>query len=368
MDDVSQNQAVVFSNRLKKRHKHLSRWARRVGTTCFRIYDRDVPELPFTVEVYGSNLVVAAHMRPEEAASQARRDWVDTMVSAAARALSVQPDNVYLKTRTPQKGNSQYERLRAAGRKIEVVESNLRFIVNLSDYLDTGLFLDHRDTRSMIRDTSAGKSVLNLFCYTGSFSVHAAAGGATSVTSVDLSNTYLAWAEENMSLNGLFDDHTTFVRADVAEYLRGCLERKNRFDIIILDPPTFSNSKKMDGTLDILRDHPALINTCLRLLSPDGFVLFSTNHRKFRLRLDEIESREITDITNTTIPTDFRDRKIHKCFILRRDSNQEPTGTTAQKDRAPRDRRANVRPDRSNTKSIRSRQSGHPKARQSPRP
>ena len=291
----------MLANRLKKRQRHLQRWARRAGVSCYRLYDRDIPEVPLIVDWYEGRLHVSERAHPEEA------DHVGTWVDAAAAALGVPAERVFVKRRERQRGTQQYVRVAQAGAVFEVGEGGLRFRVNLSDYVDTGLFLDHRITRALVRDESRGRRVLNLYAYTGAFSVYAAAGGARSVTSVDLSNTYLDWARENMALNGLSG---TYERADVLAYLEAPGER---FDLIVLDPPTFSNSKRTEGVLDIQRDHPALLRAAIARLRPGGVLYFSCNRKRFSLELD---APGLVEITDRTVPEDFARSRPHRCWRL----------------------------------------------------
>ena len=230
--------------------------------------------------------------------------------------LSIAPENIFIKQRQRKQGRQgQYEKVDSSKNEFVVEENGLQFRVNLSDYLDTGLFLDHRITRQMVRGKSDGKRALNLFCYTGSFSVYAAAGGASSVTSVDLSKTYLQWAKDNMQLNGFTNPSKyTFIAADVMQYLDKL--SPNQFDRVILDPPTFSNSKRMKDFLDIQRDHVFLIEQCLQAMKPGGLLYFSTNFRKFKLESDQINAAEIKDITRQTTPFDFEGKLFRYCYLI----------------------------------------------------
>lgn len=307
---------TMFENRLAKVNKHLQKVARSTGVHCYRVYDRDLPEFPLIIERY-EDLVYVAEYRSRHGLDEAAHEaWLAGSLDAVSRVLGVEPDHVYLKERRRKAGrDDQYEKTGTEGSFHEVREGGLRFLVNLSDYLDTGLFLDHRVTRQMVREQSAGKKVLNLFCYTGSFSVYAAAGGAVEVCSVDLSNTYLQWAKENMVLNGLYNaERTSFVRADVLRYLPDLPAAS--FDLVILDPPTFSNSKMMKDILDVQRDHPALINGVLRVLKPGGLLFFSTNLRSFLMDNTQIKGASIRDITAATTPFDFRGKLHRWCFRI----------------------------------------------------
>jgi 23S rRNA G2069 N7-methylase RlmK/C1962 C5-methylase RlmI len=309
----------MFSNRLKKRRKHLWKWLRSREISCYRLYDRDIPEIPVVVEIFDKYLHIVEYDMPWKDHGEASRDeWVSAVSETAARTLGVQSDRVFFKTKQRRTGTSQHEKLSAESFSPLVYENGLQFIVNMTDYIDVGLFLDQRITREMVRDNAGGAGVLNLFSYTGSFTVYAAAGGAVRSVSVDLSNTYTSWALENMKLNGFTSPAHSFLSEDAFSYLDRIGTAGDQFDIIVLDPPTFSNSKSMDRTLDIQRDHPELINNCLRLLSKDGFLLFSTNFRRFKIQADRIKAGSLQEITLKTIPEDFRDRKVHYAYMLTR--------------------------------------------------
>lgn len=306
----------MFRNRLTKVYRHLSRIARRQGVSCYRVYDHDLPEFPFCIELYGDRLYVAEYDRRHGFTEEEHQDWFEASQVIMADVMQIDTERIYSKLRRRKQGRlGQYQKLQEEREEFEVEENGLRFLVNLTDYLDTGLFLDHRLTRARVREEAAGKRVLNLFAYTGSFSVYAAAGGASRVVTADLSNTYLQWAGRNLLLNG-FDDREKYplIQADVLALL-GQLE-PGSFDLIVMDPPTFSNSKKMEGFLDIQRDHVQLINQCLQLLSPGGILYFSTNARKFQLQESAIQSTSIKDITRATTPFDFEGRLFRWCFRI----------------------------------------------------
>lgn len=304
----------MFANRLRKTARHRRKWARRNQITCYRLYERDIPELPFAVDWYDGRLHVAEYARPHDRTDDEHAAWLDHVIAAGAAALDVPPEHVYQKLRARQRGLDQYERQADTGRRLVVEEGGLKLLVNLSDYLDTGLFLDHRQTRAMVRDWSRGKRVANLFGYTGTFSVYAAAGGARSTVTVDLSNTYLDWAHDNLALNGYTGREHALVREDVFRWLDQARDDEP-FDLIVLDPPTFSNSKKMDDVLDTRRDHPQLIADALDLLAPGGKLLFSTNARKFRLDTRPVDCATFTEITDQTTPDDFRG-KPHRAWLV----------------------------------------------------
>lgn len=305
-----------FENRLRKMARHYGRWARRQDIHCYRIYDADIPEFPFAIDRYEQFVHVSEYERPHERSEIEQRGWRLQCRRIIETVLEVPKEQLFLKDRQPQSGDAQYEKRMAKGREHPVREGGLQFLVNLTDYLDTGLFLDHRQTRERVRQQISGKRFLNLFAYTGSFTVYAAAGKATYSLTIDLSNTYLNWAERNLALNQLTDDRHEYLRADVLDWLKKPTERN--FDVIVLDPPTFSNSKAMYSVLDVQRDHAFLVNRCLRLLRPGGLLIFSTNFRRFRLAAATIESDSIREITAQTVPPDFRNKKIHACWEIKR--------------------------------------------------
>lgn len=311
----------MFRNRLVKVHRHLGKQAKRMGVTCFRVYDHDLPEFPFCIELYGDKLYVSEYKRYHGLTEDEHDDWMEKSLEVMTGVLNVPKENIFLKLRQRKPGRlGQYQKVSAdqqdpAATGFVVEENGLKFIVNLGDYLDTGLFLDHRITRQMVREESAGKKVLNLFAYTGSFSVYAAAGGAAEVVTVDLSNTYLNWAQKNLAINGFSDDAKyTFIQADVLQYLKTI--PADYFDLIVLDPPTFSNSKRMEGFLDIQRDHVTLINNCLAGIKKGGTLYFSTNSKHFILEEEKIKAAEMKDITKATTPFDFEGKLFRWCYRI----------------------------------------------------
>jgi 23S rRNA (cytosine1962-C5)-methyltransferase len=308
--------AEMFRNRLSKVFKHKSKLARRQQILCYRIYDHDLPEFPFSIELYEDQLYIAEYLRRHGMEDEVHDAWMDECKDIIAEIVGIPIErmNFKLRKRMSHK-DEQYEKISTEKEYSTVLEDGLKFLVNLTDYLDTGLFLDHRITRKMVRNTCANKRVLNLFCYTGSFSVYAAAGGASSVTSVDLSKTYLAWAEDNMTIN-LFKDKQAyqFIHADVKQYLKTL--QPNSFDLVIMDPPTFSNSKRMKDILDIQRDHAELINDVLGAMTPGGQLYFSTNFVRFQLDATAIHSTQIKDITKATTPFDFEGKLKRWCYLI----------------------------------------------------
>lgn len=314
LSDSVKNSAKDFERRLEKLNHHLRRWPTKRGITCFRVYDRDIPEIPLAIDRYEDCLHIAEYDRPNDRNAAQQGQWMDLMVEITGRVLDVPKEKIFVKRRQRQRGASQYERWDTRHFVIEAHEGGLKFFVNLSDYLDTGLFLDHRITREMVRKEAAGKRFLNLFAYTGSFSVYAAAGGAQSVTTVDLSNTYLDWAQDNMELNGFRGPQFEYVRSDVFRFLNALYDDEI-FDLVVLDPPTFSNSKDLDDW-DVQRDHAEMLNLLISHLAPGGVIYFSNNNRRFKLDEDAIQGVFIREISNRTVPEDFRNKRIHRCWRM----------------------------------------------------
>ncbi len=306
----------MFRNRLVKVFRHIGKQARKQQVTCFRLYDHDLPEFPFCIEVYEKKLYVAEYKRRHGMEEEEHAYWIEECRSIISEVLQVAGEDIFFKLRQRKPGRQgQYQKYDTALHEFVVKENELQFVVNLSDYLDTGLFLDHRTTRQMVKEQSKHKRVLNLFAYTGSFSVYAAAGGANEVVTVDLSNTYLKWAQKNMQLNGFVEeDAYRFIQSDVKQYLK--MIPPHSFDCIVMDPPTFSNSKRMEDILDIQRDHVELINDCLHILSPGGQLYFSTNFRKFILATEKLAAKQIKDITKATTPFDFEGKLWRWCYLL----------------------------------------------------
>lgn len=313
--------AAMFANRLRKNLRHLGKWARREGVTCYRVYDGDLPEYALAVDLYEGWAHVQEYAAPatvDPAVAQAR---LGAAMSVIPDAVGIPADRVVLKVRRRQKGLAQYERQATTGQFRTIHEGGLRFLVNLTDYLDTGLFLDHRPTRALIRGLAPGGRLLNLFAYTGTASVYAAAGGAVSTTTVDMSSVYLDWARRNMTLNGFAEGRAhRFVRADCLAWL--ATPHPERYRVIFLDPPTFSNSTRMgEDTFEVQRDHVALINAAVRVLARDGVLLFSNNYRHFKMHRNALSDLTVEDISHATLPVDFhRNPKIHTCWRITRRS------------------------------------------------
>jgi len=316
---TADDQIGDFRRRLAKRFRHLAKWARRQGVEAFRVYDRDIPEIPLVIDWYAGWLHAAEYERPHERTEIEHDVWLDRMIEAAALELGVPPNQTFLKVRRRQRGGDQYEKVDQRRAAIWVKEGGLEFEVNLSDYLDTGLFLDHRQTRGMVRDEARGKRFLNLFCYTGSFSVYAAAGEARETVSVDLSNTYLDWTRTNLSRNGFKDaGRHRIVRDEARAFLE---HRANRgeppFDLVVCDPPTYSRSAKSETPWDVERDHGELLALVAANLAPGGVVYFSTNFRRFHLDEQRLAAAyTIREITKRTIPEDFRNERIHRAWRM----------------------------------------------------
>lgn len=308
--------AAAFMNRIVKNMKITGKWAAREGITCYRIYDADLPEYAVAVDRYGEWVHVQEYAAPSSVDPAKAETRLKDALTVLPEALGVDAERIILKIRRRQKGPSQYEKQDDRGEFMEVTEGPCRFLVNLTDYLDTGLFLDHRMTRQMIGSLAKGKRFCNLFCYTGTATVHAALGGARSTVSVDLSATYLEWARRNLELNDICGATHGLIQDDCREWIAACGER---FDLIFLDPPTFSNSKRMKGSFDVQRDHGELINDSAGLLAPGGTLVFSTNRDRFKMDVGALKGLVAEDITAKTIPKDFeRNPRIHSCWIIKK--------------------------------------------------
>jgi len=314
LDTKGHEQAELLKNRLLKTSRHLRRWPKR-GIHCFRLYERDIPEIPLVIDRYHDHLHIADYERPHDRTPAQYMEWLELMTETARTTLEIPEGQVFLKHRARQSGTTQHTRVNDQSYIFPVEEGGLKFEVNLSDYVDTGLFLDHRILRSQIREEAKGKRILNLFCYTGAFSVYAAAGGAESTTSVDLSNTYLDWAGRNFQLNGISIARHDFIRSDVMEFLAN-LPTMPQFDLAIVDVPTFSNSKKHESIWDVQRDHVELLNRTLAVMPEGATLYFSNNFRRFKLDEPAIDCQHIREISKHTVPEDFRNKRIHQCWKL----------------------------------------------------
>lgn len=304
-----------FAACLANNARHLRRWPTKMGITCYRLYERDCPDVPLIIDRYEDHAHIQELEREHSRTPAQHEDWLDLMSTTTAEVLALPESHVHMKAKPRQRGLSQHEKLGQEHCTIVAHEGGLKFEVNLSDYIDTGLFLDHRITRSMVREVAAGKRFLNLFCYTGSFTTYAAAGGAAATTSVDLSNTYLDWAGRNLGLNGLSGARHRLVRSDVLEFLENHTKGPH-YDLAVVDPPTFSNSKSTDEDWEVQVGHARLLKLVIPLLSPGGTIFFSTNYRRFRLAQEEIPRVRVQEISKRTVPADFRNKRIHRCWKM----------------------------------------------------
>ncbi|HEA3288555.1 TPA: bifunctional 23S rRNA (guanine(2069)-N(7))-methyltransferase RlmK/23S rRNA (guanine(2445)-N(2))-methyltransferase RlmL [Pasteurella multocida] len=309
--------AVDFANRLQKNSKKIEKWARQQGINAYRLYDADLPEYNLAVDRYDDHIVVQEYAAPKNIDENKARQRLLDAVTATLQVTGVETNKLILKVRQKQKGTNQYEKLANKGDYFYVNEYGAKLWVNLTDYLDTGLFLDHRLTRKMLGEMAKDKDVLNLFAYTGSATVHMALGGAKSTTTVDMSNTYLNWAEQNLLLNELEGKQHKLIQADCLQWLARC---DRQFDLIFVDPPTFSNSKRMEDSWDVQRDHIKLMTQLKRILRPNGTIVFSNNKRGFKMDVEGLETLGLSavDITAKTLPLDFeRNKQIHNCWVVR---------------------------------------------------
>ena len=305
--------------------RHLRRWPSR-GIHCYRLYERDIPDVPLAIDCYHDWLHITEYARPHQRTEEQQTEWLAQLVDIASEVAGIQREQTIFKSRTKVAAKSgraaQYQKLNQQDVELEVEEQGLKFLVNLSDYVDTGLFLDHRLTRDMVRKRAFGKDFLNLFGYTGSFSVYAAAGGARSTVTVDLSARYLDWAGKNFELNQLLGPQHRFVAMDAMDYLSSISNRGALFDLAVVDPPTYSNSKKTEIDWDVQKRHVELLRLLEPLIKPGGGVYFSTNFRKFKLDESGVPFRS-REISNQTVPEDFRNQRIHRCWWLTK--NESPT-------------------------------------------
>ncbi|MDG2208033.1 MAG: bifunctional 23S rRNA (guanine(2069)-N(7))-methyltransferase RlmK/23S rRNA (guanine(2445)-N(2))-methyltransferase RlmL [Pirellulales bacterium] len=320
VSEKAEGQAEIFRNRLAKRARHLRRWPARRGITCYRLYDRDIPEVPLVVDRYEDYLHITEYERPHEHTPAEHGDWLDLMARTAGVVLEIPRTQIFLKKRGRQRGTQQHDQVAEKKKVLTVAEGDLKFQVNLSDYIDTGLFLDHRITRTLVREAAGGCRFLNLFGYTGAFTVYAIDGGAAETTTVDLSQTYLDWTARNLAFNGMQGPPHRMIRSDAMTFLEG-LPLDTYFDLAVVDPPTFSNSKRTENFWEVQRDHAALLNRVLERLVPGGILFFSTNFRQFKLNEAAIEQATVREISRQTIPEDFRNKRIHRCWRMVRIAN-----------------------------------------------
>ena len=319
---VSSEVAVDFANRLQKNIKKIEKWAKQQGLDAYRLYDADLPEYNLAVDRYADHIVVQEYAAPKNIDENKARQRLLDAVNATLNVTGIETNKLILKVRQKQKGTNQYEKLANKGEYFYVNEYCAKLWVNLTDYLDTGLFLDHRLTRKMLGEMAQGKDFLNLFSYTGSATVHAALGKAKSTTTVDMSNTYLNWAEQNLLLNDIEGKQHKLIQADCLQWLEKC---DRQFDLIFVDPPTFSNSKRMEDSWDVQRDHIKLMTNLKRILRPNGTIVFSNNKRGFKMDFAKLEELGLSavEISHKTLPLDFeRNKQIHNCWLVRAESHR----------------------------------------------
>ena len=308
--------AVDFANRLQKNIKKIEKWAKQQGLDAYRLYDADLPEYNLAVDRYADHIVVQEYAAPKNIDENKARQRLLDAVNATLQVTGIETNKLILKVRQKQKGTNQYKKLANKGEYFYVNEYGAKLWVNLTDYLDTGLFLDHRLTRKMLGEMAQGKDFLNLFAYTGSATVHAALGKAKSTTTVDMSNTYLNWAEQNLLLNDIEGKQHKLIQADCLQWLEKC---DRQFDLIFVDPPTFSNSKRMEDSWDVQRDHIKLMTNLKRILRPNGTIVFSNNKRGFKMDFAKLEELGLSavEISHKTLPLDFeRNKQIHNCWLV----------------------------------------------------
>ena len=305
--------AEMLSNSVQKRYKHMAKRFRKARIECFRLYDWDSPEIRIVVDWYAGHLVVSEYER-----LQTGPEYLPQMAAAAALALNVPEENVHIRKRhTKVAEGPRYSKLANEDKRMEVIEGDFKFLVNLTDFLDTGLFSDHRQTRLIIRKMAEGKDFLNLFAYTGAFTCAAALGNARSTVTVDRSQTYVNWAKDNLELNKLWSDRHQFVQDDAMKYLARAEKTNKKFNLAFVDPPSFYEDKVARVDFDINRDHPELINKVLKIMYPGSDLFFSTNHQRFEPRFEELTVKEIIAITPRTIPEDYRNLDIHHCWQIK---------------------------------------------------
>ena len=308
-DEVIAQQAQMLANRVVKNLKHLQGRMRKAKIGAFRLYDRDIPEIRAAVDWYEGHLLLHEYVR-----DQVPPHWLPAVAEVLGQRLQIPSARLHLRKRTT--GDQRYERLGEQGERVAISEGDVEFLCNLTDYQDTGLFPDHRLTRQWVRKQAQGKDLLNLFAYTGSFSLQAAKGGAASTTSVDLSSTYLDWARDNFAHNGLLAPEHRFIRSDVSQFLARTAQGRERWGVIVLDPPSRSTSTAMRQVFDIQSDHRQLIEMCLPLLLPGGTLWFSTNHQRFEPALQGLAVAECVEKTVLSVPEDYRNRTVHRLWQL----------------------------------------------------
>jgi 23S rRNA (cytosine1962-C5)-methyltransferase len=310
-----EDKSSCFKNRIRKNYRHLRKWAKRTATNCFRLYDREIRYYPLAIDYYDGRFCVHYFSSSREDTTPPA-ELVQETNQALHDLFQAEPESIFWRSRIRRKKEEQYEKSGGKGSFFVCYEYGVAFRINLTDYLDTGLFLDHRETRQLVAVQARDKRLLNLFAYTSSFSVHAALAGARTTKSVDMSNTYNAWGRENFNLNKLCEKENEIIRADCLKFLDQEIRSNACYDLIVIDPPTLSRSKKMDQLFDIQRDYLALLSKALKLLASGGRIFFSTNSRKFVFDEEAFSSCSIRDISNKTLPPDFHHGKIHRCWTI----------------------------------------------------
>lgn len=309
-----QNQASMLANKVLKRYKHLKKRFTKQNLEIFRLYDWDIPEIRAVVDWYAGHLVIGEYSR-----QQSTPDWLPMMGKAVAQAMDIPGKNLHLKVRQAGfKEGKRYERIRHTNQKLVMQERDLKFYINLNDYVDTGLFSDHRNTRMMVRQMAKGKNFLNLFCYTGSFTCYAAKGGALSSVSVDRAEATIEWATDNLKLNGLMNDTHQLIQQDTGAFLKDAGKRNLRFDLAVVDPPSYSTTRMTGEQFDVAKDHPGMLNAVFDIMRPSSTVFFSTNHQNFTLKTGSLNVSGIREITDKTIPEDYvsKRKQIHRCWEI----------------------------------------------------
>lgn len=304
--------AEVLANRLRKRFAHLSKRFRRQNIDCFRLYDWDIKEVRAVVDWYKGHAVIAEYVR-----LQTGPDWLAQMAAATAQALNIPLERVHMKQRrTNTEEGPRYRKISSKNIRFQVQERDLRFWINLDDFLDTGLYSDHRDTRVIIKNLAKDKDFLNLYAYTGTFTCAAALGGAKTTVTVDRSETYQKWTRDNLELNGLWGPQHTLVQSDVNKFLAQTERGGRRFSLAFVDPPSFFKDRSKGVEFDINRDHPDLLRNVLKVMARGSLLFFSTNHQRFEPNLSGLPVKDLVEITPKTIPEDYRNRKIHRCWKM----------------------------------------------------
>lgn len=313
-DEIVSRHAEILANRVAKRFEHFFKRYSKQAIDCFRLYDWDIPEVRAVVDWYGGHLVIAEYER-----RQTGEHYLPRLAEAVAEKMLLPMGNIHLKSRRTGVGTEEeprYERLGKLNERMTVRERHLRFFVNLDDFLDTGLYSDHRDTRLLVKDLAKDKDFLNLYAYTGAFTCAAASGGAKTTTTVDRSATYLDWAKDNLELNGLSSETNFFSHGDSQSYLEFAFQNEKRFDLAVVDPPSFFRDRTTGAAFDINVDHPDLLAQVCRVVNPGGTIFFSTNHQRFEPRLYDLPAASVKEITPGTIPEDYRNRQVHRCWKI----------------------------------------------------